>query len=114
MMNTFKVISILMLTLPFYSIAEQNVKREYVQFLKKTCDASQKDKVLREKARICNCFGKKMSKLTMGELKHLVLDSLDKAKYSELSIEDGEFIENYKLEVAYKCIGIEPPPGKAQ
>ena len=70
-------------------VASNGKKQEYLQYLKKTCEFSQKNKVLREKSRNCSCFAKKMSELNEKELRHLTLASLGQGKYSELSIEDG-------------------------
>ena len=91
--------------------ASEDKRQEYLLFLKGTCEVSQKDKLLRERAKVCSCFAKKMSELTEKELQHLTLDAFNKGKLSQLSEEDGAFIENYKLEVAYDCLGVEPPPG---
>ena len=90
-------------------------KTELVIQLTKTCEKGLDKKMAWDKAQIaCGCFKKEMEKLTVEELQHLVLADAGKSKESALPVDQGSLLENYKLEVAYKCMKQEPPQPKAK
>src|SRR5690606_35876198 len=85
-------------------------KSEMVSALTKTCEKSLKNKMAFDKStKACNCFKKEMLKLSEKELQHLILADQGKEKLSSLPVDEGRLLENYKLEVSYKCLGEEAP-----
>ena len=82
----------------------------YLNYLSQQCHTSQRNSMAIDKAKIvCDCFMKDMSDLDMAELDHIYKEENDQKKDSFLSVNQGKQIMDYKLQVAYKCLGKEPP-----
>lgn len=89
-------------------------KARHVQTLVETCEEAMKTKMAFDKyKKVCRCFKKEMEKLNVKELRHLVLADAGKTSESAFPVDQAYQLENYKLEIAYICMGEELPEVEA-